>query len=150
MGVVGRQPIGHRAGTVLIARAGRIGDTEPLNYSDKVQEIFAPAGGHTRKDSTTRFVLLEESPLDVAVKGVSYRIQIEQESVSKEWRLFAVNLESAKAGNYSAWLLQTAASKEAIEKRMFCEGLEFNPNQGGFGIFKQLVRSGYAKELTAD
>lgn len=118
-----------------------------VSYSDKVQEVFAPTGDRGWSPPTARFVLLEKLPIEVTAKGEDFRIQAENESVSKGWRLFAVDLASEKAGRYRAWLLHTTGSLEAMETQMHSTGLPGNAKQGGFAIFKQLVREGRAKEL---
>lgn len=93
----------------------------------------------------SRFILLKALPMDVTVKGINFRLQVEQESVSGGCRLMAVAL-GRKEGS-SAWLCATAGKREDLERLMFYGGLKFNPEQGAFGVFEELVRDGRAKEL---
>jgi hypothetical protein len=115
-----------------------------VSYSDKVQDIFAPKGGAPALSG--RFVLLAPPPLEVVWEGRPYRFQVEQESVSKELRLFAVDVKREKDGNYSAYLLATSGKKTDFESRMFTEGIT-SESRPGYGMFRQLVRDGKARAL---
>jgi hypothetical protein len=115
-----------------------------LSYSDKVQNVMAP-GGHAAP-LNGRFVLLAPPPLQVAWAGKQYRFQVEQESVSKEWRLFAVDVECERSGSYSAYLLATSGKKADFERHLFIDGVT-SESRPSFGMFRQLQRDGRAKEV---
>jgi hypothetical protein len=115
-----------------------------LIYSDKVQNVMAPQG--QAAPLSGRFVLLAPPPLQVAWAGKQYRFQVEQESVSKEWRLFAVDVDCERSGSYSAYLLATSGKKADFESQMFTGGVA-SESRPSFGMFRQLVRDGRAKEV---
>jgi hypothetical protein len=115
-----------------------------VSYSSKVQDIFAPRG--QSPSLSDRFVLLEPPPLEVSLAGRLFRFQIETDSVSKELRLFAVDLQCEKAGSYSAYLLATSGKKADFDRRMFVEGI-LSESRPGNGMFRQLVRDGRARSL---
>ena len=110
-----------------------------LSYSDKVQNVMAPRGHAAPLNG--RFVLLAPPPLQVAWAGKQYRFQVEQESVSKEWRLFAVDVECD-----SAYLLATSGKKADFERHLFIDGVT-SESRPSFGMFRQLQRDGRAKEV---
>jgi hypothetical protein len=60
---------------------------QPMSYSDKVQEVFAPR--RQALSPSGRFILLAPLPIEVGWAGKAYRLQVEQEPVSKEIRLAA-------------------------------------------------------------
>jgi hypothetical protein len=88
-----------------------------------------------------RFVLCR-LPLEV-VCGVRYEIQVEQESVSKELRLFARDIESP---SYRAYLVTTASKREDLDRRMFIEGLLIE-SRPVYAIFQALVGAGKARAV---
>ena len=115
-----------------------------MSYSDKVQNVMAPRGHAAPLNG--RFVLLAPPPLQVAWAGKQYRFQVEQESVSKEWRLFAVDVECERLGSYSAYLLTTSGKKADFERQLFTDGVT-SESRPSFGMFRQLLRDGRAKEV---
>ena len=115
-----------------------------MSHSDKVQNVTAPRG-HA-EPLNGRFVLLAPLPLQVAWAGKQYRFQVEQESVSKEWRLFAVDVECERSGSYSAYLLTTSGKKADFERHLFIDGVT-SESRPSFGMFRQLLRDGRAKEV---
>ncbi len=115
-----------------------------VSYSTKVQDIFAPRGG--APNPVGRFILLTPPPLEVAWAGKPFRFQIETDSVSKELRLFAVDVQCEKAGSYSAYLLATSGKKADFDRRMFVEGITCE-SRPGYGMFSQLVRDKRAKAM---
>ena len=115
-----------------------------LSYSDKVQNVMTPRGHAAPLNG--RFILLVPPPLQVAWAGKQYRFQVEQESVSKEWRLFAVDVECERLGSYSAYLLATSGKKADFERHLFIDGVT-SESRPSFGMFRQLQRDGRAREV---
>ena len=115
-----------------------------MSYSDKVHDVFAPRGQAPGLQG--RFVLLAPLPLQVAWAGKPFRLQVEQDCVSKELRLFAKDLECERAGQYSAYLLATSGKPAELSQRMFTEGI-LCESRPGYGMFRQLVRDGRARAL---
>jgi len=115
-----------------------------VSYSTKVQDIFAPRSGAS--NPVGRFILLTPPPLEVAWAGKPFRFQIESDSVSKELRLFAVDVQCETAGSYSAYLLATSGKKADFDRRMFVVGITCE-SRPGYGMFSQLARDGRAKGL---
>jgi hypothetical protein len=115
-----------------------------MSNSDKLHDVFVPRG--QAPGLSGRFVLLAPLPLHVAWAGRPYRIQIEQDSVSKELRLFAKDIELEATGLYSAYLLATSGKQADLDQRVFSDGMTCE-SRPGYGMFKQLVRDGRAKAL---
>ena len=117
---------------------------DAMSYSERIQNVFAPRGQAATLSG--RFVLLAPLPVEVGWAGKPYRLQVEQEPVSKELRLFAKDIEQERSGFYSAFLLATSGKQADLDRRMFNDGIDCE-GRPGFGMFRQLVRDGRARAL---
>lgn len=96
-----------------------------------------------------RFVLTSNLPVFVVVDDKTYSIHVEGDPVSKQWRFFAKEVESAAAGQYLAYLLYFSGSKESLMKVLYTDGLELAHADPAYRFFVQLAKDGAATELPA-
>ena len=115
-----------------------------MSYFGKTQNVLAPR--RQAPGLSGRFILLAPLPLRVEWAGRPFRFQVEQDSVSKELRLFAKDVELERAGSYSAFLLATSGKQADLDRRMFSDGIDCE-SRPGFGMFRQLVSDGKARAL---
>ena len=115
-----------------------------MSYSAKIKDVFAPR--HQPPSPSGRFIFLAPLPVEVGWAGRAYRMQIEQDSVSKELRLFAKDVEQERIGLYSAVLLATSGKQADLDQRMFNDGI-LCESRPGYGMFRQLVRDGRARAV---
>ncbi len=115
-----------------------------MSRSTKVQDVFAPR--RRGASLSGRFILLGPLPVEVGWAGKIYRLQVEQEPVSRELRLFAKDIEQERSGQYAAYLLATASKETDLDRRIFNDGITCD-SRPGYGIFSQLVREGMARAL---
>ena len=91
---------------------------------------------------STRFRLLAALPLDVAFRGITYRLAVAQVPVAGLWQL-----EARGPGGF--WLIAHAGSEEALRRRLYKEGVEFGRATVGRTIFERLVKEGWAEMVAA-
>jgi hypothetical protein len=85
----------------------------------------------------TRFRLLAATPLEVAFKSITYRLEVVQVPVSGMWQLRARYPDGYCLCAYQA-------SEEALRKEVYVDGLEFDRATMTRVIFEQLVKEGRA------